>query len=130
MAKKNTWDLLATHRIFVSPDKCDRCKKTFGLTEHLKDHKLTHSGELSSNKCVECSKSFPFANKLKTNMTIHSGEKLHNCAQFTEAGHLKLHKLTHSGEKSHNCSQCDKSFNRAGTLTRHLLTRHSLKLQL
>ena len=65
---------------------------------------------------------------------VSTMERKHPCTMcvcdksFQNASCLSRHLLTHSGERSHKCAQCDKSFGQASHLKRHILTHSGVKM--
>ena len=59
-------------------------------------------------------------------MVTHGKEKSYTCIQcnkaFDLAASVKRHMFIHSGVKAHTCSECEMSFRRAGDLGKHMIT--------
>uniref|UniRef100_A0A914I8P2 C2H2-type domain-containing protein n=1 Tax=Globodera rostochiensis TaxID=31243 RepID=A0A914I8P2_GLORO len=75
-------------------------------------------------KCTHCSFSSHRAQHLKMHKLIHTGEKPHKCQdcgqRFRQSNHLVNHQRVHTGEKPFKCNYCDKPFTQRSSLNRHL----------
>ncbi|XP_058464819.1 zinc finger protein 567-like isoform X2 [Malaya genurostris] len=102
--------------------KCEICKKGFGNSRNLSQHRLLHTNERTYS-CDICEKSF----KQKASLYLHKrthGEKRDFvcpvCSRgFYTRAKLRLHETTHSEDWSHTCDACGQSFRSRRNLVRH-----------
>ena len=75
--------------------------KSLSQANHLKHHKLIHSGEKSFS-CDICDQAFSARHNLKSHKSSHGGQKLYVCGicnkGFTLPSGLKAHELNHCME--------------------------------
>ncbi|KAI3418237.1 hypothetical protein GPALN_010454 [Globodera pallida] len=107
--------------------KCTRCPFSSHRAQHLKMHKLIHTGE-KPHKCQDCGEQFRQSNHLVNHQRIHTGEKPFKCQhcgkRFRMAQHLSTHQRTHTGEKPFKCNYCERTFSQHSSLNRHFGRLH------
>ena len=96
-------------------------------SHHLQLKKMSSKVNMVNQRsCDLCPKTFVSRTGLSYHkMTHKSGEKKFNCAQcnksFNHAVLLKRHLLTHAGEKQQKCRQCNYSTNHNSALRQHVM---------
>lgn len=80
---------------------CDICGKTYKYVFHMREHRLTHSGQ------------HPFVCKI-----CNTG--------FFRQRQLREHQFRHSGSFPYSCDKCSKGFFRPSELRRHQSVKHGI----
>lgn len=80
--------------VWVKPQKCELCNRTFTSVNRLAAHKRVH--EQGTHECPECGKVFKKATSLQTHMRTHSGVARYLCVDcgngFTTEMTLIMHR--------------------------------------
>ena len=83
------------------PFACDVCKKTFGHSVSLDQHRAVHAQERSFS-CKQCGKTFKRSSTLSTHLLIHSDTRPYPCQycgkRFHQKSDMKKHTYIHTGE--------------------------------
>ncbi|XP_014865635.1 PREDICTED: zinc finger protein ZFAT isoform X2 [Poecilia mexicana] len=145
---------LKTHMNRHSSEKhhlCDHCGKKFKSKLTLKSHRLNHTDEGKRFQCSECPFTSVFKPSLLRHMEQHAKFKPFRCAHChyscNIAGALKRHfNIKHPEETYENaglglpnsetlkqqggmkCPECEFVYGTKWELTRHLKTKHNLKV--
>ena len=82
------------------PHECDVCKKTFGHSVSLSQHRAVHTHEKSFT-CKQCGKCFKRSSTLSTHLLIHSDTRPYPCQycgkRFHQKSDMKKHTYIHTG---------------------------------
>ncbi|XP_043233155.1 zinc finger protein 287-like isoform X11 [Amphibalanus amphitrite] len=102
--------------------KCEWCKYSTENSDHMANHRRTHTGE-RPYRCDICDKTFAIKGNLTKHRRIHTGERPYRCdlcgKSFATQGTLTAHRRTHTGERPYLCDMCGKSFSAPLNLARH-----------
>jgi len=107
------------------------CGKRFSRSDHLTEHKRTHTGDqpFACNH-EDCGKRFSQSSALTRHKRTHTGDQRYACEhegcgkRFSESSNLTRHKRAHTGDQPYACEHegCGKRFTRSGHLTGHKRT--------
>ncbi|GLD65314.1 zinc finger protein 574 [Lates japonicus] len=110
--------------VWVKPQKCELCNRTFTSVNRLAAHKRVH--EQGTHECPECGKVFKKATSLQTHMRTHSGVARYLCVDcgngFTTEMTLIMHRKSHTADPLHKCQFCNKTFT---NMTKYLYHRRT-----
>jgi KRAB domain-containing zinc finger protein len=112
----------------ISPPKfkCKDCEKNFHTRSDVKRHSLIHK---DVNKiqtlfsCPICQKIFKRKDQCRQHEAMHGIRERVECEichKFLHKRNLKTHLKGHRNLREHFCGFCNKGFNRASILNRHL----------
>ena len=108
--------------------KCTECGRCCASSQHLAEHRRTHSGE-KPFECTVCGKPFTTSSCLVDHSKIHSEDRPYKCyvcgKAFRRFYEIQVHMRVHTGEKPHKCSLCNKSFRQSSNLQQHKRSVHS-----
>uniref|UniRef100_A0A2I3GB01 Zinc finger protein 596 n=1 Tax=Nomascus leucogenys TaxID=61853 RepID=A0A2I3GB01_NOMLE len=119
---------------FSKSYQCSLCEKAYTNCFHLRQHKLSHTGE-RPYACHLCAKAFTQCSHLRRHEKTHMGERPHKCHQcgknspnkrcyecdkggkaFSQSSGFREHKRIHTEEKLHACLLCGKAFSLSSDL--------------
>ena len=82
------------------PFSCEVCKKTFGHSVSLEQHRAVHAQERVFS-CKQCGKTFKRSSTLSTHLLIHSDTRPYPCQycgkRFHQKSDMKKHTYIHTG---------------------------------
>ncbi|XP_059194631.1 zinc finger protein 574 isoform X2 [Centropristis striata] len=114
----------AAAAVWVKPQQCDLCSRTFTSVNRLAAHKRVH--EQGTHECPECGKVFKKATSMQTHMRTHSGVARYLCVDcgngFTTEMTLIVHRKSHTADPLHKCQFCNKTFT---NMTKYLYHRRT-----
>ncbi|XP_043936739.1 uncharacterized protein LOC122809357 isoform X2 [Protopterus annectens] len=120
--------ILETERIIErGRATCNYCKRTFGCSTEVKQHRSEYTNIGPSGRkeyrCCVCDKFFLYTRSLCRHARIHSGQKPFVCSvcgrRFQDVTALRQHNFIHAGQRPYKCSICHKRFRRNATLVEH-----------
>ena len=106
------------------------CGKKFNRHEHLKKHIEAVHHKKKEFRCRVCPKAFTTGSALAVHMRVHSDERPFACPhpgcgkRFRQKMHMNRHTRVHTGEKPFACPVCNKTFNQASSMKRHIHIVH------
>ncbi|XP_034030311.1 zinc finger protein 574 [Thalassophryne amazonica] len=110
--------------VWVRPQECDICNRTFTSVNRLSAHKRVH--EMGTHQCPDCGKVFKKATSLHMHMRTHSGVVRYLCVDcgqgFTTEMTLVTHRKSHTADPLHKCEFCNKAFT---NVTKYLYHRRT-----